>query len=113
MQHEEGTNKYEWVVPSEKQEVQTVLMKSLDSLLAPYDPVKNERDSDVQWSTNEIISALEMHYGYSQGDGDENVIDGKELVEALTEKGFFAVNTGGLNLQWLMKKKKIFSSTTN
>jgi hypothetical protein len=104
---QEDTSKDTIEVPASGQQSPSILTKSLDSLLGPYEPVEKERDADVQWSTNEMVAALEMHYGYPQGEADAGVIDGKELVEALGDKGFIAVNTGGLNLQWLMRKKRV------
>lgn len=103
MENEEGTNKYEWDVPSDKELKHFEFVKVLDDLLLPYKPVGLEKDSDIQWTTNEIIQAIEMHYGAPQGDPGSIAIDGIKLVDELKKRGFIAVNTGGLQLQWLMK----------
>jgi len=91
---EEGSNKIEWTIPSDKEKVQEVLLQSLDNLLAPYTPTAEERDSDIQWSTNEIIAALETHYGLPQGDPQASIIQAQRLVEMMTERGFIAVILG-------------------
>lgn len=79
--------------------------ESLLELLKPYQPVDNERDSDLQYSTNELIQALEQHYGVPQGDPDVTGIDTEKLVDYMKALGYVCVNTGGLQLQWLLRKK--------
>ena len=75
-------------------------------LLEPYIPAKSEKESDIQFSTNEIIAALELHYGVPQGNPDYYTKNaGVIVVSKLKEMGFIFINTGGLQLQWLMKKR--------
>lgn len=79
---------------------------ALTQLLDPYEPVKLEKEADKQFTTKEIIAALEMHYGVPQGDTDFTTLNaGKLIVDELNRRGFIYVNTGDLQLQWLMKKK--------
>lgn len=105
MEHKEETNTYSWDIPPENEQNHADFIHSLNDLLDPYEPVFTERESDIQWTTNEIIQSIEMHYGMPQGDAEKIGIDGKKLVDELTRLGFKASNTGGLQLQWLMRKK--------
>jgi hypothetical protein len=82
--------------------------QSLRTLLEPYDPVKEERDSDQQFTSAEIISSIEQHHGVPQGPQQglaKDWILPEDFVRAMEYLGYRAVNAGGLQLQWLMKKK--------
>jgi len=81
------------------------IVNPLDALLYPYRPVTKEIDSDIQFTTAQIIQAIELHYGITQGDDDYRHIDGKLVVDEMIKRGFKMVNTGGLNLQWILKNK--------
>jgi hypothetical protein len=83
--------------------------ETLRIILEPYRPCNTETDSDVQFSSSEIITQIEQHHGVPQG------IVGKEIhqwvlpedfVRAMRYLGFKEVNSGGLQLQWIMKYKK-------
>jgi hypothetical protein len=79
---------------------------ALETLLAPYVPADDPLEADKLFSTNDIISALEMHYGVPQGSTDYiTLAAGPKIVEILTTKGFKYANTGGLSLQWMFRKK--------
>jgi len=104
---DEKSNTVTWdVQPQKKVDADQIIKDWLDTLLEPYEPAQSEKESDVQWTTNEILQSLETHYGVPQGDAENfSMIEGKELVTELKKRGFVAVNTGDLQLQWLMKKK--------
>ena len=78
---------------------------TLRKLLAPYEPATDMKEADKLFTTNEIISALELHYGIPQGDPERGGIDGGKLVEWMTKLGYTCGNIGDLQLQWLLKKK--------
>lgn len=104
---EENPNFKEWVITPEKKGVEDIdFYDSLRRLLLPYQPVDNEADSDVQYSTNELIQAIEVHYAIPQGDKESAGIDGEKLVEYMITLGYECKNTGGLQLQWLMRKRQ-------
>jgi hypothetical protein len=103
---EERSTTMTWDVPSDKEEAQACIFhESLAKLLMPYQPANTEKEADYTFTTNELIQALEMHYAVPQGDADLAVISGTDLVNELYKFGYKAVNTGGLQLEWLMKKK--------
>jgi hypothetical protein len=78
---------------------------TLAVLLAPYEPALNELETDELWSTMQIISSLEKHYGICQGDPDISAISGPKLVDALLDLGYKVCNSGGTELSWMVKKK--------
>lgn len=111
----EQSNHYEWDVPPLKKEsddndpilTDEKIADAIDILLAPYLPAESELLSDKLFSTNEIIAAIEMHYGVPQGDPSFNTPDaGMRVVKKLNDLGFTYVNRGGLQLEWIMKKKQ-------
>lgn len=79
---------------------------ALRILLAIYEPAENELQSDKQFTTAEIVKALEEHYLVPQGEANDTQIDGEAIVDYLYALGYRYINTGGLMLQWLMKKKQ-------
>ncbi len=105
---DEPSNRIEWVItPSAdpKSPKPVEFKEALVDLLQPYEAVDYEKDSDVQYSTPELIQALEEHLGIMQGDSDIPGIDAADLVNYMLDLGFKRVNTGGLTLEWLLKKK--------
>lgn len=78
---------------------------TLAVLLSPYQPALNELEADELWSTMQIISSLEKHYGICQGDPDIAAISGPKLVDALLALGYKACNSGGTELSWMVKNK--------
>jgi hypothetical protein len=103
---EEKSATISWdVKPQSKEPPSIDFYESLMQLLAIYEPADTEEKSDKQFTTPEIVQALEQHYNVPQGDADVTGIDGEQLVDYLEALGYKFVNTGGLSLQWLMKKK--------
>jgi hypothetical protein len=78
---------------------------TLSVLLSPYEPAVNELEADELWSTMQIISSLEKHYGICQGDPDIAAISGPKLVDALLALGYKVCNSGGTELSWMVKNK--------
>lgn len=81
---------------------------SLRTVLEPYRPAKDEKDSDQLFTSAEIISIVEQHHGVPQGPQQglaESWIKPEDFVRAMEYLGFRSANTGGLQLHWLMKKK--------
>lgn len=75
-------------------------------LLEPYEAVTDRKDADKLFTTNEIIQALETHYGWPQGDSSFITPNaGKIVMDKLKSLGFTYINTGDLQLQWMMKKR--------
>ncbi len=103
-----GENYFEWNVrpPDGATPEQIDFYASIRDLLEPYEPANTLKESTDQFSTAEIMSALERHYGVPQGDPDHTAIDGKAIVDYLKENGWKCLNTGGLQLEWIMVKKK-------
>lgn len=78
---------------------------ALTTLLSPYLPAEDMRTADKLFTTNELIQALELHYGVPQGSTDYFTGNaGIRIVKQLQHMGFRCANTGDLQLQWLMKK---------
>lgn len=104
-----GENYFEWEVkpPDGASERMIEFFASLRELLEPYVPAKTITESTHQFSTNELLQALEMHYGLAQGDVDSFGIGGEALVDYLKANGWVAKNTGGLQLEWLMKARSV------
>ena len=104
--HQEQPNKYSWDVAPEEDKDKPPIEDAVTILMAPYVPAQTEMDADKTFTTNEIIAALEMHYGVPQGDVSYVTNDaGVRVIKKLTEMGFRYANTGDLQLQWLLKKK--------
>lgn len=79
---------------------------AVETLLLPYEPALTPLEADKLFSTNDIISALEMHYGVPQGSADYITLSaGPKIVSILSEKGYKYANTGSLSLQWMFRKK--------
>jgi hypothetical protein len=78
---------------------------TLRLLLNPYQPADSIEESNKQFSTMEIIQALELHYGIPQGNPNAFGIPGEKVVEHMQEMGYKCINTGNLQLEWLLKKK--------
>lgn len=76
-------------------------------LLKPYVPCDDPAEATKTFTTSEIMQALELHYAVPQGTTDFfNPADGFRVVKKLEELGFKYANTGGLQLEWLMKERK-------
>lgn len=93
--------------PAEQSPEELGYFDSLRIMMAPYEPVDKEGDSDKQFSTAEIISALEQHYGIPQGNTDFSLITGDKIVEFMTKLEFICINCGVLELKWIMKRKTL------
>jgi hypothetical protein len=79
---------------------------TLRVLLQPYQSTTKESESDKHFSTQEIINALEQHYGVLQGDPEcGGIVNGEKIIEWMTKLGYTYANIGDLQLVWLMKKK--------
>lgn len=103
---DEKSSTVTWVVSPPTNEPKALeFYESLVTLLEIYEPAETELDSDKQYTTAEIIQAVELHYNVPQGDLESRGIDGQALVDYLKSLGFKYKNTGGLMLQWLMKRK--------
>lgn len=108
--NEEISQTKTWIVtpPPDPDAVKPIeFYESLIELLRPYEPVDNELDSDLQYSSLEIVQAIEQHFGIPQGDPDVTGIDKEQLVDYMKALGYRCVNTGGLQLQWLLKKREL------
>jgi hypothetical protein len=81
------------------------LYLAVRKLLSPYTPAATEKEADKYFTTQEIISAIEQHYGISQSDPEAQLINGVELVNVLEELNYRSANISGLEMQWLMKRK--------
>jgi hypothetical protein len=83
--------------------------QTLRTILEPYMPVDDEKNADKTFTSAEIIKSIEEHHGVPQGPvakGDvEKYVYPDDFTRAMTYCGFKAVNSGGLGLVWLMKKK--------
>ncbi|RYE02394.1 MAG: hypothetical protein EOP50_00190 [Sphingobacteriales bacterium] len=80
----------------------------LRDLLAPYSPAESVKEADVFYSTHDLIAALDQHFATLQGALVFEVrepIDAKLFVEGVQKLGFRAVNTGGLTMQWILKRR--------
>lgn len=71
---------------------------ALLQLLEPYEAVANLKDSDYQLSTQEILHGLRKHTRNFD-------ISPAELIALMEQWGFRYENTGGVELEWLLKKK--------
>jgi hypothetical protein len=79
---------------------------ALSILLDPYVPAMDRTEADAYYTTSEIIKSLEEHYSVPQGSGDfVTITAGAKVVEELKRRGFKYVNTGGLQLEWMMKRR--------
>ena len=78
---------------------------ALDAMLELYQPANFAGEADKHFTTPEIIQAIETHYGIPQGDPELSLVNGYWLVEELSRRGYKYVNTGGLQLSWILKKK--------
>ena len=106
----ENANRHEWDLPKTDEEdsddIDLPIEDAVKKLLAPYIPVEDPKDADVYFTTKEIITALEEHYGVPQGDNSFITLDaGQRVMDKLVSLGYSYINTGGLTLQWIMKKK--------
>ncbi len=97
----EDNEKPEQIDPQEQ-----ILNDAIDILLLPYEPVDHEIDADTHFTTAEIIGAVERHYGVPQGSTDFHTMDaGLKVVQKLQQMGYKFINTGGLQLQWIMARR--------
>lgn len=104
--NDEPPKTIEWIVTPPGNDPPAIeFYESLLKLLAPYQPAENESESDKQFTTTDIVHAVELHFNIPQGDPEARGIDSGKLVGYLESMGYKAVNTGGLTLQWLMKKR--------
>ena len=81
---------------------------TLREALLPYQPAKDKSDATEFFSSAEIIASIEQHHGVPQGPVGKEIerwIMPGDFVRAMEQLGFRAINTGGLQLTWLMKKK--------
>lgn len=86
-------------------EKEKLLFDALDVMLMPYEPSQDVAGAKL-FSTNDIIQALELHYGVPQGDTNfYSLVPGQKIVERMKELGFSYANTGGLRLEWVLMPK--------
>lgn len=81
--------------------------ETLRVFLEPYQPAYDFSDSTKQFSSREIIQAIESHHGVPQGIvGKETVdwISPEDFVMAMRKLGFREANITGNELEWIMKK---------
>ncbi len=82
--------------------------ETLRTVLEPYQPAENVAEADQHFSSSEIIQSIERHHGVPQGPAGKDIalwVAPADFVRAMKHLGFQEQNTGGLQLQWLMKKK--------
>ena len=82
--------------------------ESLRLVLEPYTPAVDVRDAEQFVSSAELIASIEQHHGVVQGTQQgmaENWIRPYDFVRAMRYLGYREKNTGGIQLQWLLKKK--------
>jgi hypothetical protein len=91
-------------IPEIPEDLQPDFYDTLRLLLKPYQPADTIEESNKQFSTMEIIQALELHYGIPQGNPNARGVPGEKVVEFMTEMGYKCINTGTLQLEWLLKK---------
>jgi hypothetical protein len=85
---------------------QTPWYDALRRLLSSYEPAAERSEATDFFTTNEIVSAIEEHYGILKGISDAGPwVDGQQLLDEMQALGFRAENTGGLQMQWLLKRK--------
>jgi hypothetical protein len=77
---------------------------TLRSFLSPYQAVANKNEADKFFTTAELVTKLQIHYGLSTSDPEERTIYGPDLVTEMHALGFTSANIGG-QLFWIMKKK--------
>jgi hypothetical protein len=77
-------------------------------LLEPYSPAFSEKESTIAYTSAELIQAIEEHHGIPQGPVCKTIhiyVQESDFLRAMKYLGFRQTNTGGLQLQWLMKPK--------
>lgn len=83
--------------------------ETLRTVLEPYLPADDEASSDKTFTTTEIIRSIEEHHGVFQGVngkyGAEKWVEPEDFTRAMQYLGFKAANVGGVQLEWLLKKK--------
>ena len=104
--HDEQSQKIVWeVTPLTKGTGPIKFEEVLTELLKPFSPAEDQTESEKDFTTGELINAIEMHLGIPQGDPDRPCIDGALVVDYMKSLGYKCVNTGDLQLQWLVKKR--------
>jgi hypothetical protein len=81
--------------------------ESLRLFLEPYEPSSREM-SDKQFSSTEIIRAIEAHHGVPQGIVGKEIyvwMSPEDFVRAMRYLGYREENVSGTELEWLMRKK--------
>jgi hypothetical protein len=81
---------------------------TLRTILEPYMPATGEQDAEERFSSAELISSIEQHHGVPQGLVGKDIrelFEKGDFVTAMHRLGFRETNAGGVQLQWLMKKK--------
>lgn len=67
--------------------------------LSQYEPVNNYKEADITMSTNEIFEAFAKLYR------NEVIFSRDALATWLHEKGFSFIDTGKMNLEWILKRQ--------
>jgi hypothetical protein len=83
--------------------------ETLRTVLEPYTPAADEASADRTFTSTEIIKAIEEHHGVPQGlqKGEAQAwVQPEDFVRAMQYQGYRAVNTGGMQLEWLLKNKQ-------
>lgn len=77
-------------------------------ILEPYQPATSEADADERFSSTEIIQSIEQHHGVPQGPIGKEIhimVSWEDFVAVMRRLGYRETNSGGVQLQWLLKKK--------
>jgi len=82
--------------------------ETLRIILENYQPATSDADADERFSSTEIIKSIEEHHGVPQGVVGKEIhilVSWEEFVAVMRRLGYREVNTGGVQLHWLLKKK--------
>lgn len=82
--------------------------ETLREILAPYYAAEDAGDATDFFSSAEIISQIEQHHGVPQGPQQGLAVQWvspNDFVRAMRYLGYREKNMGGIQLQWLLKRK--------
>lgn len=82
---------------------------TIRSILEPYTAAADAQQSTEQFSSAELIAAIEQHHGVPQGPQQgmaQQWVSPDDFVRAMHYLGYREANYGGAQLLWLMKKKQ-------
>lgn len=81
--------------------------ETLRKILEPYQPATG-LEVENEFSTGDIIAAIERHHGVMQGPVGKTVtewVQPQDFVRAMRYLGFIDASGGGIQLVWPVKKK--------